>query len=49
MTFSSCTTFFFVVQDPEVVMVGEIRDKETVDIAIKAALTGHLVSIYAAH
>ncbi|MEO1942983.1 MAG: ATPase, T2SS/T4P/T4SS family, partial [Candidatus Thioglobus sp.] len=30
-------------QDPEVVMVGEIRDKETVDIAIKASLTGHLV------
>ena len=33
----------FLRQDPEVVMVGEIRDKETVDIAIKAALTGHLV------
>lgn len=30
-------------QDPDVVMVGEIRDFETVDIAIKAALTGHLV------
>lgn len=30
-------------QDPDVVMVGEIRDKETADIAIRAALTGHLV------
>jgi type IV pilus assembly protein PilB len=33
----------FLRQDPEVILVGEIRDKETVDIAIKAALTGHLV------
>ncbi len=30
-------------QDPDVVMVGEIRDPETAEIAIKAALTGHLV------
>jgi len=30
-------------QDPDVVMIGEIRDFETMDIAIKAALTGHLV------
>lgn len=30
-------------QDPDVVMVGEIRDRETVEIAIRAALTGHLV------
>jgi type II secretory ATPase GspE/PulE/Tfp pilus assembly ATPase PilB-like protein len=30
-------------QDPNVIMIGEIRDYETVDIAIKAALTGHLV------
>jgi type IV pilus assembly protein PilB len=30
-------------QDPNVIMVGEIRDYETVDIAIKSALTGHLV------
>jgi len=30
-------------QDPDVIMVGEIRDFETVDIAIKSALTGHLV------
>jgi len=33
----------FLRQDPEVILVGEIRDKETADIAIKAALTGHLV------
>lgn len=30
-------------QDPDIIMIGEIRDFETVDIAIKAALTGHLV------
>ncbi|MBI4558062.1 MAG: type IV-A pilus assembly ATPase PilB [Candidatus Hydrogenedentes bacterium] len=30
-------------QDPDIVMVGEIRDEETADIAVKAALTGHLV------
>ncbi|MBL7081204.1 MAG: Flp pilus assembly complex ATPase component TadA [Candidatus Omnitrophica bacterium] len=30
-------------QDPNVIMIGEIRDFETVDIAIKSALTGHLV------
>ncbi|MCK5305989.1 MAG: Flp pilus assembly complex ATPase component TadA [Candidatus Omnitrophica bacterium] len=30
-------------QDPDVIMVGEIRDKETADIALRAALTGHLV------
>src|SRR4029077_11790679 len=30
-------------QDPDVIMVGEIRDSETADIAIQAALTGHLV------
>ncbi len=30
-------------QDPDIVMVGEIRDHETADIAVKAALTGHLV------
>ena len=33
----------FLRQDPEVILVGEIRDKDTVDIALKAALTGHLV------
>lgn len=30
-------------QDPDIVMIGEIRDKETAEIAIQAALTGHLV------
>ncbi|EIJ79049.1 type II secretion system protein E [Bacillus methanolicus PB1] len=30
-------------QDPNVIMVGEIRDKETVEVAIRASLTGHLV------
>lgn len=30
-------------QDPDIIMVGEIRDKETADMAIQAALTGHLV------
>ncbi len=33
----------FLRQDPDVMMVGEIRDNETADIAIRAALTGHLV------
>jgi type IV pilus assembly protein PilB len=30
-------------QDPDIIMVGEIRDKETAEIALRAALTGHLV------
>jgi len=33
----------FLRQDPDVIMVGEIRDLETAEIAIKAAQTGHLV------
>src|SRR5439155_5072401 len=33
----------FLRQDPDVLMVGEIRDLETIEIAVKAALTGHLV------
>jgi type IV pilus assembly protein PilB len=33
----------FLRQDPDIMLVGEMRDHETVDIAIKAALTGHLV------
>jgi type IV pilus assembly protein PilB len=33
----------FLRQDPDIMLVGEMRDAETVDIAIKAALTGHLV------
>ncbi|MBL7158291.1 MAG: Flp pilus assembly complex ATPase component TadA [Candidatus Omnitrophica bacterium] len=42
LTFSSSLRSFLR-QDPDIIMVGEIRDFETVDIAIKAALTGHLV------
>src|SRR5580692_7509853 len=30
-------------QDPDIIMIGEIRDRETADMAIQAALTGHLV------
>ena len=30
-------------QDPNIIMVGEIRDKETVEVAVRASLTGHLV------
>ena len=30
-------------QDPDVILVGEIRDKETAEISVQAALTGHLV------
>lgn len=33
----------FLRQDPDIIMVGEIRDKETAEMAIRAALTGHLV------
>jgi type IV pilus assembly protein PilB len=33
----------FMRQDPDVIMVGEIRDAETADVAVKAAQTGHLV------
>ena len=33
----------FLRQDPDIIMVGEIRDKETAEIAVKAAQTGHLV------
>jgi type IV pilus assembly protein PilB len=33
----------FLRQDPDIMLVGEMRDTETVDVAIKAALTGHLV------
>ena len=33
----------FLRQDPDIIMVGEIRDRETAEIAIKAALTGHFV------
>ena len=30
-------------QDPDIIMVGEIRDRDTADMAVQAALTGHLV------
>jgi type IV pilus assembly protein PilB len=42
LTFSKALRSFLR-QDPDVMLVGEMRDFETVDIAIKAALTGHLV------
>src|SRR3954469_24515645 len=42
LTFASALRAFLR-QDPDVVMVGEICDKETVEIAINASLTGHLV------
>lgn len=42
LTFASVLRSFLR-QDPEIILVGEIRDKETADISIKAALTGHLV------
>jgi general secretion pathway protein E len=42
VTFASALRSFLR-QDPNVIMVGEIRDRETAEIAIQAALTGHLV------
>lgn len=42
MTFAKCLRSFLR-QDPDVVLVGEIRDLETAEIAIQASLTGHLV------
>ena len=42
LTFASCLRSILR-QDPNVIMIGEIRDKETAEIAIKAAQTGHLV------
>lgn len=42
LTFSACLRSILR-QDPDVIMVGEIRDHETLDTAIKSALTGHLV------
>jgi type IV pilus assembly protein PilB len=42
MTFAAALKAFLR-QDPDVIMVGEIRDMETAEIAIKAAMTGHLV------
>ncbi len=42
LTFASALRAFLR-QDPDIIMVGEIRDRETIEIAINAALTGHLV------
>jgi len=42
ITFASALTSILR-QDPDIIMIGEIRDLETLEIAIKAALTGHLV------
>ncbi|MBF0274890.1 MAG: type IV-A pilus assembly ATPase PilB [Nitrospinae bacterium] len=42
MTFAAALKAFLR-QDPEIILVGEIRDMETAEIAIKAAMTGHLV------
>ena len=42
LDFASCLRSFLR-QDPDIIMVGEIRDLETAQIAVKAALTGHLV------
>jgi general secretion pathway protein E len=42
VTFASCLRAILR-QDPDVIMVGEIRDKETAEIAFHAALTGHMV------
>jgi type IV pilus assembly protein PilB len=42
LNFASCLRAILR-QDPDIILIGEIRDRETVDIAIKASLTGHLV------
>src|SRR5207245_2929255 len=42
VTFASSLRHFLR-QDPDIIMVGEVRDQETAQIAIQAALTGHLV------
>ncbi len=48
LTFASCLRSILR-QDPNVIMVGEIRDLETAEIALKAAQTGHLVLSTLAH
>jgi general secretion pathway protein E len=42
LTFASCLRHILR-QDPDIIMIGEIRDRETAEIAIQASLTGHLV------
>jgi type IV pilus assembly protein PilB len=39
----------FLRQDPEIIMLGEIRDLETAEIAVKAAQTGHMVLVDTTH
>lgn len=48
MTFAAALRSFLR-QDPDIIMVGEIRDLETAEIAIKAAQTGHMVPVDVAH
>ena len=42
LTFASCLRSILR-QDPDIILIGEIRDRETMEIAVQAALTGHLV------
>jgi type IV pilus assembly protein PilB len=42
LSFAACLRSFLR-QDPDIIMIGEVRDQETAEIAIKASLTGHLV------
>jgi len=42
LTFASCLRSFLR-QDPDIILVGEVRDRETAEIAVEAALTGHLL------
>jgi general secretion pathway protein E len=42
LTFANCLRHILR-QDPDIIMIGEIRDRETAEIAIQASLTGHLV------
>jgi type IV pilus assembly protein PilB len=42
LTFANCLRSILR-QDPDIILIGEIRDKETMEIAVQAALTGHLV------
>ncbi len=48
LTFASALRSFLR-QDPDIILVGEIRDKETANIAVEAALTGHSAHQHAAH
>ena len=36
-------------QDPDIIMIGEMRDVDTARIAVQSALTGHLVFLYTSH